>query len=319
MVSTPPRSSGIASPTRPAWRARSHAALWLAGALLLTQLSACASQALVDVQPVAMSIVDRDTGQAMTTYVKDGRTYVAGRPASLYAIRLANQTDGRVMVVLSVDGVNIITGETASVGQTGYVLDPWRSYDISGWRKSDTKIASFVFAALGDSYAARTGRPGNVGVIGMAAFLEKPEPQAVTQAHAPPPTADRLGSVDKAMSRVDAAREGANPGNAGNVAEPAVLAALGANSRAAGQIAAPAVPRPAPTERLGTGQGQLEWSVSSRTNFEKLSSAPQHVSEIAYDSFANLVLAGVIPVPTAQARAFPSDRRPGFVPDPPAR
>jgi len=75
----------------------------------------------------------------------------------------------------------------------------------------------------------------------------------------------------------------------------------------------------APTERLGTGHGQREWSVSRRSRFEKLSSTPQAVVEIAYDSFANLVLAGVIPTPTAQARAFPSDGVHGFVPDPPAR
>jgi len=159
MLSTPPRPVGRAGHRHPASSARRHAALCLACALLLAQLPACASRSHADGQPVSMSIVDRETGQAMTAYRKDGRTYVAGRPASRYAIRLANQTGGRVMVVLSVDGVNVITGETASVGQTGYVLDPWQSYDIAGWRKSDTAIASFVFAALGDSYAARTGRP----------------------------------------------------------------------------------------------------------------------------------------------------------------
>jgi hypothetical protein len=323
MFSTPPRSFGLASHTHPAWIARRHAALCLAGALLLTQLPACASRPHADGQPISMSIVDRETGYAMTTYRKDGRTYVAGRPASRYAIRLANQTGGRVMVVLSVDGVNVITGEAASVGQAGYVLDPWQSYDIAGWRKSDTSIASFVFAALGDSYAARTGRPGNVGVIGMAAFLEKPEPQAMRQRHDPPSTADRLGSVGKAESRVDAAREDTHSkmqgASAGNAAQPAAPAARSADNQAAGEVAALATARPAPTERLGTGHGEREWSVSRRTSFEKLSSAPQDVVEISYDSFANLVLAGVIPTPTAQARSFPSDGLRGFVPDPPAR
>jgi hypothetical protein len=316
MLSTPPRSFGLASHTHPAWIDRRHAALCLAGALLLTQLPACASRSQADGQPVSMSIVDRETGQAMTTYRKDGRTFVAGRPASRYAIRLANQTGGRVMVVLSVDGVNVITGEAAAVGQAGYVLDPWQSYDIAGWRKSDTAIASFVFAAMGDSYAVRTGRPGNVGVIGMAAFLEKPEPQAMRQRHDPPSTADRLGNVGKAESRVDAAREEAS---AGNAAQPAAPAARSADNQAAGEVAAAATARLAPTERLGTGHGQREWSVSRRTSFEKLSSTPQDVAEIAYDSFANLVLAGVIPTPTAQARAFPSDGLRGFVPDPPSR
>ncbi|MGL6111852.1 MAG: hypothetical protein ACRC2B_17310 [Rubrivivax sp.] len=295
---------------------RRHAALCLAGALLLAQLPACASRSQADGQLVSMSIVDRETGQAMTAYRKDGRTYVAGRPASRYTVRLANQTGGRVMVVLSVDGVNVITGETASVGQTGYVLEPWQSYDIAGWRKSETAIASFVFAALGNSYAARTGRPGNVGVIGMAAFVEKPEAQAMRQRHDPPSTADRLGSVGKAESRVDTAKAQAD---AGNAAPPATPAGRSADNQTAGEIAASATARLAPTERLGTGHGQREWSVSRRTSFEKLSSTPQDVVEITYDSYANLVLAGVIPTPTAQARAFPSDGLRGFVPDPPSR
>lgn len=313
---SPPGSFGLADPKHPAWIARRHAALCLAGALLLAQLPACATRSQADGQLVSMSIVDRETGQTMTTYRKDGRTYVAGRPASRYAIRLANQSGGRVMVVLSVDGVNVITGETASVGQTGYVLDPWQSYDIAGWRKSDTAIASFVFAALGDSYAARTGRPGNVGVIGMAAFLEKPEAPAIRQRHDSPTPVDRLGSVGKAESRVDAAKAQAG---ADNAAPPATPAGHSADSQAAGEIAASAVARREPTERLGTGHGQHEWSVSRRTRFEKLSSTPQDVVEIIYDSLANLVLAGVIPAPISHVRAFPSDGHRGFVPDPPAR
>ena len=80
-----------------------------------------------------------------------------------------------------------------------------------------------------------------------------------------------------------------------------------------------AAARQAQTERLGTGHGQREWSVSGRTTFERLSSTPQDVVEIAYDSYANLVLAGVIPAPTARARPFPSDDPRGFVPDPPPR
>lgn len=313
MLSTPPRSFGLAGRKPPSLMTRRHAALCLAGALLLVQLPACASRSHSDGQLVSMSIVDRETGQVMTTHHKDGRNYVAGRPALRYAIRLANQTAGRVMVVLSVDGVNVITGETASVGQSGYVLDPWQSYEIAGWRKSDTSIASFVFAALGDSYAARTGRPGNVGLIGMAAFVERPEPQAMRQRREPSTAVDRLG---KAESRTDAAKAQAS---ASDVAPPATPVGRSADSEGAGEIAASATARPAPTERLGTGHGQREWSVSRRTRFEKLSSTPQDLVEIAYDSVANLMLAGVIPAPTARARAFPSDGLRGFVPDPPLR
>ena len=104
-----------------------------------------------------------------------------------------------------------------------------------------------------------------------------------------------------------------------SAAQPAAPAARSADNQAAGEVSASAIGRPAPTERLGTGHGQREWSVSRRTRFERLSSTPQDVVEINYDSLANLMLAGVIPTPTAQARAFPRDGQRGFVPDPPAR
>lgn len=245
-------------------------------ALLLTPLAACAGELRVRTPPVALSIVDRDSGQVLAQYRKDGLSWVAGTPASRYAIRLSNQTGGRVLVVLSVDGINVISGESAEFGQTGYVLDPWRSYDIAGWRKSDTQIAAFEFAALGDSYAARTGRPGNVGVVGAAVFLEKP---------APPPVA---------------------------------MAAPLAEARAAAPLDALGSAQ-ARDERLGTAHGGREWSVSTRTQFERLGSRPQALLEIHYDSHANLVAAGILPAPITQARAFPGIDARGYVPDPPGR
>src|SRR5690606_41541862 len=80
---------------------------------------------------------------------------------------------GRVLAVLSVDGVNAISGETAATAQTGYVLDVWQSTEIKGWRKNLDEIAQFNFTALPNSYAAQTGRPANVGVIGVAVFTER--------------------------------------------------------------------------------------------------------------------------------------------------
>src|SRR5208337_3068580 len=80
--------------------------------------------------------------------------------------------------VMSVDGVNVITGDTASPRQAGYVLAPLESADIGGWRKSLSRTAAFYFTALPDSYAARTGRPDNVGVIGVALYRERVLPIA---------------------------------------------------------------------------------------------------------------------------------------------
>jgi hypothetical protein len=50
---------------------------------------------------------------------------------------------------------------------------------VVGWRTSVSRTAAFYFTALDDSSAARTGRPEDVGVIGVALFrrkLEQPEP-----------------------------------------------------------------------------------------------------------------------------------------------
>lgn len=95
------------------------------------------------------------------------------------------------MVVLSVDGVNVISGETAASQQSGYVLGPWEQTEISGWRKSQQEVAQFYFTALPDSYAARTERPDNVGVIGAAVFREKVEPLLVVHYAQPSAAAGR--------------------------------------------------------------------------------------------------------------------------------
>ena len=316
MLASPPRPADLALSRQPVLPGRRHAALCLAGVLLLSQLPACASQSIGSRQPVTMSIVDRETGQTLSSYRHGGRNFVAGLPGSRYAIRLANRTGGRVLVVLSVDGVNVVSGETAAVGQTGYVLAPWQSYDISGWRKSETAVAAFVFAALADAYAARTGRPDNVGVIGMAVFLEKPAPQVISPRHDAPIAADRFGDRGERESRAEAAK--AEDGSRG-ASEGSAHAARSANSATGGRAPPSAAARLAPGERLGTGHGGREWSVSRRTSFERLSSTPQDLVEIAYDSHANLVLAGVIPAPLARARPFPSEDPRDFVADPPSR
>jgi hypothetical protein len=246
--------------------------------------SACATSPAAGSGPVGLAVIDRDTGQRLHVHVKDAQGYVAGTPGSKYALRLTNHSGGRMLVVLSVDGINVVSGETAGWNQVGYVLDPWRSHDIVGWRKSDTQVAAFEFAALRDSYAAQTGRPGHVGVIGMAVFAEK-APEPVT---APPAV---HGGVERSAD-MPAARAAANSG----VAELS-------------------------KERLGTGHGEREWSVSRRTSFERATTRPQFRAEIWYDSRENLIAAGVIPTRWAEhRRAFPrSDPEPGYVPDPPRR
>lgn len=236
---------------------------------------------LVDVE-----VVDRSQGETLVPYVYRGASYVAGRPGNRYAVRLSNRSGARVLVVLSVDGVNAVTGETAAVGQNGYVLAPYASHEITGWRKSLQEAAAFYFTALPDSYAARTHRPDNVGVIGVAVFRERlRQPQ-------PMPGAE-LSSRERGGFAGDA-------GTANGAASPAPPAAKAADALAR-------------QERLGTGHGEREYVPVTRTEFERASDAPAEVVRLRYDSYQNLVASGVI------LRRRPVDRPepfPGFVADP---
>ncbi len=75
------------------------------------------------------------------------------------------------------------------------------------------------------------------------------------------------------------------------------------------------------SEKLGTAHGAREWSVVSTTAFERATSDPQSVRQIEYDTYANLVAAGVIPrliEAPRHPRPFPTNPgEPGYVPDPP--
>jgi hypothetical protein len=254
-----------------------------------------AGPALVDLQ-----VIDRETGQAARVWRHAGRLYVAGQPGARYSLRVTNNSPRRVLAVMSVDGVNILTGETAAYGQSGYVLMPYQTYDVSGWRKSDTQVAAFTFAPLSRSYAARTGRPGDVGVIGVAVFEERYVPP-----RSPPPFVTPQSRESDAEDAVE------------DVVVTGSLSARAAPAPSAGMVAPPAESARR-SEKLGTGHGAREWSAVTSVAFERSTTYPQQISRIEYDSTDNLVAMGVIPRPRPsppRPRPFPAS--PGYVPDPP--
>jgi len=128
-----------------------------------------------------VEIVDRDTGQTLPVYRHHGEYWVAGNPGSRYAVMITNLRGERLLAVTSVDGINVISGEAAAWNQSGYVFQAGQGYAINGWRKSNAEVADFNFTALPNSYAALTGRPANVGIIGVALFLEKRPPLRSTR------------------------------------------------------------------------------------------------------------------------------------------
>ncbi|MEO5625103.1 MAG: hypothetical protein ABIS07_08385 [Dokdonella sp.] len=279
--------------------------LLYAALIAAATVSAPAAQAnLLD-----LAIVDRDSGATLPTYADHGKLYVAGTPGHRYSVRMSNRSGGRVLVVLSVDGVNAVSGETANPDQTGYVLDAWESSEITGWRKNLDEIAQFNFTALPNSYAARTGRPANVGVIGVAVFTEsapvRREREKVARDAAPVPEVPAPPSAaSPSAQRAEAPRETSS--NSATATGAGALKPKAAQSDAVAKS----------EERLGTGHGAREYAHVDTTAFERSSQTPTETRSIWYDSYANLVQQGVIPHPIKRAdpQAFPGS----FVPDPPA-
>ncbi len=95
--------------------------LLAAAAPLASSTAGCAASPPI----VDMQVVDRSESRALPLWRHAGDAYVVGQPGNRYALRLTNRSRGRVMVVLSVDGVNVVTGDTAASWQGGYVLNAW--------------------------------------------------------------------------------------------------------------------------------------------------------------------------------------------------
>ena len=108
----------------------------LAALALLFATAAGATHAPI----VDVTITDLDTGHTLPLHDFRGRSYVAGEPGERYAVALHNRSGERVLAVLSIDGVNVVTGQTAGAQQSGYVLGPYERAEIRGWRKRDIPL-----------------------------------------------------------------------------------------------------------------------------------------------------------------------------------
>jgi hypothetical protein len=251
----------------------------------------------------SVEVFDRSDGLTLPAYVHAGERYIVGTPGHEYTLRVRNLTGERILAVTSVDGVNVVSGETAAPDQSGYVIEPYGSVDIGGWRKSLARTAAFYFTDLRDSYAARTGRPGNVGVIGVAVFRERERP-VVSQG-----LRDRIAAAEPKRSAEAPAAAPASPPLEGRYDAPPEQGSADARRESVGKtMQAP----------LGTGHGRSETSYATRVAFERASTAPAEVLTVRYDRREALAALGVLPREPYYARPAPQPF-PGalqFVPDP---
>jgi hypothetical protein len=132
-----------------------------------------ASQALrAEVGAYALEVlVD---GMPARSFVHAGESHILGDQGSRYVVRVHNRSARRIEAVVSVDGLDVMDGKPADfANKRGYLVPAYGSVDIDGWRLSEREAAAFRFAPIGESYAAKTGKARNVGVIGLAVFPER--------------------------------------------------------------------------------------------------------------------------------------------------
>lgn len=116
-------------------------------------------------------------GNRCKQYQFQGNTFIQANEGSEYVIELKNNYYKRILSVCSVDGLNVLSGKSASDTDTGYIVNSHSSEKIKGFRFSDDEWALFKFGFKlnGKTYAQskKDGSEKNCGVIGVKFFYEQ--------------------------------------------------------------------------------------------------------------------------------------------------
>lgn len=124
---------------------------------------------------LTVTLID-SSGRPLQGVQSGSSTYVVGQHGQRYQIRIRNHTNNRVEAVATVDGLDVIDGREGSFTKRGYIINPFATVEIDGFRTSHDTVAAFRFGSVDSSYASRKGKGRNVGVIGVAFFEERGAP-----------------------------------------------------------------------------------------------------------------------------------------------
>lgn len=201
-------------------------------------------------------------GERLRTFQHARQTFVLGEPGDRYAIRIHNPTARRVEAVVSVDGRDAVSGDSADfVSHRGYVIPAFGSVTVDGFRTSLERVAAFRFTDPENSYSARMGTPQNVGVIGVAFFSERQREASEIA---------RRGRAKSAPAKRSAAPSAAAPGD----------------DRSASKRAE--------SGRLGTEFGESRMSSVTEVAFvRERSASPDRVVVLRYDDASGLRARGI--------------------------
>jgi hypothetical protein len=248
--------------------------------------------------PYRVSLEGLD-GSVLPTFQQAGTTYVLGEAGDRYNIRVQNPTGERVEVVVTVDGRDAISGDVGDyVTQRGYLIEPWGSLLVEGFRRSLDEVAAFRFSGRGQSYSALRGTPQHLGVIGVAVFPEKMRPpQPVwrprrrhvpeSDYRAPAPSSPRAGDGAGAAPRAQEAPSARETFK--DDAPRRKSAEAGSGSRAGSSSGRGVGP-----SNIGTEYGESESSSVVEVAFERRSPThPVAVLRVRYDDYEGLEARGI--------------------------
>lgn len=247
--------------------------------------------------PYRVSLEELD-GSVLPTFQQQGSTYVLGEPGERYNIRVHNPTGERIEVVVTVDGRDAISGEPGDyVSQRGYLIEPWGSLLVEGFRRSLDEVAAFRFTGRAGSYSALRGTPQHVGVIGVAVFPERARPPAPVRAprrryvpeseyRAPAPASPPAAPPRVPASDAAPRAQGFRGESYEAYKDDAPRKRKSAGATGSGSAAGPS--------NIGTEYGERESSSVVEVAFERRSPThPAQVLRLRYDDYEGLEARGI--------------------------
>jgi hypothetical protein len=247
------------------------------------------------------NIVDvqvRVSGGEAPLFFKPGtsdRHYFQAFQGRNYSLVIRNTTGRRVGVLIAVDGLNVVNGQRSALDrhEPMYVLGPWETAEIQGWRSSMSNVRKFVFVDEERSYAERTGQAnGDMGWIRVLAYREvQRQPLWGNWSRPREIRGDERSQLDQNGEESDG---GAAP-------IPGMKSAPAPDSKRSMSSQGYARDESAP----GTGWGDREYDPVQQTSFEPMAWAADKIA-LRYEYASGLRALGIII--SRRPRVFERDR-----------
>ena len=148
--------------------------------VLVIPVLACAHVrpgSVVDVQVLSDAGVEFAKYSVYPRVGQEGRYfYVEAVKGSRYSIQVTNRSNGRIGVVIAVDGRNIISGTKSELkrDERMYLIRPYETNTFEGWRTGMDRTNRFYFTEPSDSYSEKVFADGSaMGTIAVAVYREK--------------------------------------------------------------------------------------------------------------------------------------------------